>query len=43
VIDLQGDWDILVKTATKKRVEDGIKLLETSGWQTLMEILRSST
>ena len=43
VTDLQGDWDILVKTATKKRVEDGIKLLETSGWQTLMEILRSST
>ena len=43
VTDLQDDWDILVKTATKKQVEDGIKLVDTSGWQTLMEILRSST
>lgn len=32
-----------METATKRKVEDGIRLLETSGWQTLMEILRSST
>lgn len=32
-----------MKVATKKQVDDGIRLLDTSGWQTLMEILRSST
>jgi len=41
--DGQSDWAILVKTATKKQVQDGIQLLETSGWKTLMAILRSST
>jgi hypothetical protein len=40
---IQDDWAILVKTATKRMVEDGMKLLETPGWQTLMEILRTST
>jgi len=39
----EDDWAILVKTATKRMVEDGMKLLETPGWQTLMEILRTST
>jgi len=40
---VEEDWEILVKTATKRAVEDGMKLLDTPGWRTLLEILRTST